>query len=71
MNRFDWVRLTVLLRDLSLLRGQGRSVQIEVVRKTANGTQKIAAAEDTELQSGDIVNVTLKVDVPSALSAAR
>ena len=52
-----------------LVRGAGSKPDITIFRKGENGPEQIAASEDTELQPGDTVEVSLRYqdlpDVPS------
>lgn len=52
---------TTTLRS-QLLRGQGARPDIMIVRKSQTGRVRIAADEDTELQPGDVVEISLLVD---------
>jgi polysaccharide biosynthesis/export protein len=45
-----------------LLRGQGARPDILIIRKTQTGRARISADEDTELQPGDVVEISLLFD---------
>jgi len=43
-----------------LVRGVGNKAQIAIIRKGEKGPERMIASEDTELQPGDTVEVTLQ-----------
>jgi polysaccharide export outer membrane protein len=43
-----------------LARGAGNKAEIAIIRKGENGQERIVASEDTELQPGDAVEITLR-----------
>ncbi len=50
-----------------LVRGAGNKAEIAIFRKGEKGQERIVASEDTELQPGDAVEVTLRYqDGPDA-----
>ena len=50
-----------------LARGAGNKTDIAIIRKGEKGPERIVASEDTELQPGDAVEVTLRYqDGPDA-----
>jgi polysaccharide biosynthesis/export protein len=52
-----------------LVRGAGSKPDIAIIRKGEKGSERIVASEDTELQPGDAVEVTLRYqDVPDVPS---
>ena len=52
---------TTTLRS-QLLRGQGARPDIMIVRKSQTGRVRMVADEDTELQPGDVVEISLLID---------
>lgn len=62
------IQYTAMVRS-QLVRGAGSKPDITIVRKGTNGPEQIAASEDTELQPGDTVEVSLRYqdlpDVPA------
>jgi polysaccharide biosynthesis/export protein len=55
------LQFTALVRS-ELVRGPGGKPQIAIVRKGENGRERLAAEEDSELQPGDVVEVTLRTE---------
>jgi len=53
------LQYTSMVRS-QLVRGAGNEAEIGIVRKGEKGPERIAASEDTELQPGDAVEVTLR-----------
>jgi polysaccharide export outer membrane protein len=51
-----------------LTRGPGGKPEITVFRKDGNGTERIAATEDTELSPGDVVEVTLHLEYQTSVA---
>lgn len=50
-----------------LVRGVGNKAEIAIIRKGEKGPERIIASEDTELQPGDTLEVTLQYqDGPDA-----
>ena len=62
------LQYTAMVRS-QLVRGAGSKPDIAIIRKGEKGPERIIASEDTELQPGDAVEVTLRYqDVPDAPS---
>lgn len=60
------LQYTAMVRS-QLVRGAGSNPDIAVIRKSEKGPERIVATEDTELQPGDSVEVSLRYqDVPDA-----
>jgi polysaccharide export outer membrane protein len=60
------IQYTAMVRS-QLVRGAGSTPDIAVIRKGSKGPERIIASEDTELQPGDAVEVTLRYqDGPDA-----
>jgi polysaccharide export outer membrane protein len=60
------VQYTAMVRS-QLVRGVGNKAEIAIIRKGEKGPERIIASEDTELQPGDTVEVTLQYqDGPDA-----
>jgi polysaccharide export outer membrane protein len=60
------IQYTAMVRS-QLVRGVGNKAEIAIIRKGEKGPERIIASEDTELQPGDTVEVTLQYqDVPDA-----
>ena len=58
------IQYTAMVRS-QLVRGAGSKPDITIFRKGENGPEQIAASEDTELQPGDTVEVSLRYqDLP-------
>ena len=62
------IQYTAMVRS-QLVRGAGSNPDIAIIRKGENGPERIVASEDSELQPGDTVEVSLRYqdlpDVPS------
>ncbi len=52
------LQYTAMVRS-QLVRGAGNKAEIAIIRKGEKGPERIIASEDTELQPGDTVEVTL------------
>lgn len=64
----DKLQYTAMVRS-QLARGAGSTPGIAIIRKGEKRPERISASEDTELQPGDAVEVTLRYqDVPDVLS---
>ncbi|MGY2908679.1 polysaccharide biosynthesis/export family protein [Bradyrhizobium sp. URHC0002] len=62
------LQYTAMVRS-QLVRGAGSKPEIAIIRKGEKGPERIAASEDTELQPGDTVEVSLRYqDGPDASS---
>ncbi|MBR1280046.1 polysaccharide biosynthesis/export family protein [Bradyrhizobium sp. AUGA SZCCT0283] len=62
------IQYTAMVRS-QLVRGAGSNPDIAIIRKGEKGPERIVASEDTELQPGDAVEVTLRYqDVPDVPS---
>ena len=62
------IQYTAMVRS-QLVRGAGSKPDIAIIRKGEKGPERIVASEDTELQPGDTVEVTLRYqDGPDAPS---
>jgi polysaccharide export outer membrane protein len=60
------LQYTAMVRS-QLVRGAGNKAEIAIIRKGEKGPERIIASEDTELQPGDAVEVTLRYqDGPDA-----
>jgi len=60
------LQYTAMVRS-QLVRGAGNKAEIAIFRKGEKGQERIGASEDTELQPGDAVEVTLRYqDGPDA-----
>jgi polysaccharide biosynthesis/export protein len=60
------IQYTAMVRS-QLVRGVGNKTEIAIIRKGEKGPERIIASEDTELQPGDTVEVTLQYqDGPDA-----
>jgi polysaccharide biosynthesis/export protein len=60
------LQYTAMVRS-QLARGAGNKAEIAIIRKGEKGQERIIASEDTELQPGDAVEVTLRyLDGPDA-----
>jgi len=55
------LQFTALVRS-QLIRGAGGNPEIAIVRKGENGRERFSAEEDTELQPGDVVEVSLRAE---------
>ena len=53
------LQYTAMVRS-QLARGAGKKAEIAIIRKGEKGPERIIASEDTELQPGDTVEVTLR-----------
>src|SRR4051794_10028393 len=53
------LQYTAMVRS-QLAQGTGNKAEIAILRKGENGPERIVATEDTELQPGDAVEVTLR-----------
>jgi polysaccharide export outer membrane protein len=60
----DKLKFTALLRS-QLVRGNGHSPMITVIRKDGASRTQFEATEDSELQPGDVVEVSLQLSEPS------
>jgi polysaccharide export outer membrane protein len=54
------IQYTGLIRS-QLVRGSGGTPEIAVVRSGPSGRERITAEEDTELQPGDVIEVSLRL----------
>jgi polysaccharide export outer membrane protein len=62
------IQYTAMVRS-QLVRGAGSKPDIAIIRKGEKGPERIVASEDTELQPGDTVDVSLRYqDGPDAPS---
>ena len=62
------IQYTAMVRS-QLVRGAGSKPDIAIIRKGEKGPERIIASEDSELQPGDTVEVTLRYqDVPDVPS---
>jgi len=60
------LQYTSMVRS-QLVRGAGTKAELAIIRKGENGQERIVASEDTELQPGDAVEVSLRYqDGPGA-----
>jgi len=65
------LQYTAMVRS-QLARGAGSNPDIAIIRKGEKGPERIIASEDTELQPGDAVEVTLRYqDGPRKLSSSN
>jgi polysaccharide export outer membrane protein len=55
------IQYTAMVRS-QLVRGDGNKAEIAIVRKGEKGPERIIASEDTELQPGDTIEVTLQYE---------
>ena len=67
------LQYTAMVRS-QLVRGAGSKPEIAIIRKGEKGPERIVASEDTELQPGDTVDVSLRYqdgpDAPSRLGSS-
>ncbi|WP_426424226.1 polysaccharide biosynthesis/export family protein [Bradyrhizobium genosp. A] len=64
------LQYTTMVRS-QLVRGAGTNAEIAIVRKGDKGSERIIASEDTELQPGDAVEVSLHYQDGPAVSPRR
>ncbi|KGJ66783.1 putative exopolysaccharide production protein [Bradyrhizobium diazoefficiens SEMIA 5080] len=64
------LQYTTMVRS-QLVRGAGNNAEIAIIRKGDKGQERIVASEDTELQPGDAVEVSLHYQDGPAVSPRR
>ena len=64
------LQYTAMVRS-QLVRGAGNNVEIAIIRKGDKGQERIIASEDTELQPGDAVEVSLQYQDGPAVPPRR
>lgn len=64
------LQYTAMVRS-QLVRGAGNNAEIAIIRKSDKGPERIVASEDTELQPGDAVEVSLQYQDGPVVPARR
>lgn len=64
------IQYTAMVRS-QLAQGFGNKAEIAIIRKDEKGPERIIASEDTELQPGDTVEVTLQYQEPADVSRRK